>query len=399
MKLFGLTIFEKRSEETQNLKPVDETATGFSLGYYIKQIAASITLSAVFAAVELISNSLAQLPIHIRNKKTGELVEHPVEKIFYTSLISKFILMKQLVSDMLINGSGIAYIKRNQQGVPTGLVYCSKGEWSRTYDPLNGKILYQIPKCSTTSIQDKDVIDLYKNSFNGVEGKGLIAYALRALSIYNSAEQAAQNYYDSGCKIDGILKSSRRLSAKQQAAIQSAWQTAHNGYSSAAIPVLDIDLDYVPISGNANESQLLETRKFSIQEVARYFNINPMLLGDLEHTAYNSLEQAQLEFLQHTLMPYIELIQDEFNRKLFGWDSDYVIDLDENHAMIADKSATSNYLKTLTSAGILSINEARHQIGYRPIEGGDKHIIPFTDLSQNTIEDKNNNPQNQKEDE
>lgn len=390
MKLFGLNIFEKRSEETQNLKPVEESATGFSLGYYIKQMAASTTLSAVFAAVELISNSLAQLPIHIKNRKTGEIVEHPVEKIFYTSLLSKFILMKQLITDMLINGSGIAYIIRNSQKVPTGLVYCAKGEWSRTYDPLNGKILYQIPKCSTTSIPDTDVIDLYKNSQNGVDGKGLIFYALRTLSIYNSAEQAAQNYYDSGCKIDGILKSSRRLSTKQQSAIQAAWQTAHNGYSSAAIPVLDIDLDYVPISGNANESQLLETRKFSIQEVARYFNLNPMLLGDLSHTAYNSLEQAQLEFIQHSLMPYIELIQDEFNRKLFGWDSDYVIDLDENHAMVADKSATSNYLKTLTGAGILSINEARHQLGYQPIENGDDHIIPFTNLAQNTIEDQKN---------
>lgn len=390
MKIFGLNIFEKRSEETQNLKPVEDSATGFSLGYYIKQMAASTTLSAVFAAVELISNSLAQLPIHIKNKKTGEIVEHPVEKIFYTSLISKFMLMKQLITDMLINGSGIAYIIRNQQGVPTGLVYCAKGEWSRTYDPLNGKILYQIPKCSTSSIPDTDVIDLYKNTQNGVDGKGLIFYALRTLSIYNSAEQAAQNYYDSGCKIDGILKSSRRLSTKQQAAIQTAWQTAHNGYSSASIPVLDIDLDYVPISGNANESQLLETRKFSIQEVARYFNLNPMLLGDLSHTSYNSLEQAQLEYIQHTLMPYIELIQDEFNRKLFGWDSEYVIDLDENHALVADKSATSNYLKTLTSAGILSINEARHQLGYMPIEGGDTHIIPFTNLAQNTIEDQKN---------
>lgn len=390
MKVFGLNIFEKRSEETQNLKPVEDSATGFSLGYYIKQMAASTTLSAVFAAVELISNSLAQLPIHIKNKKTGEIVEHPVEKIFYTSLISKFMLMKQLITDMLINGSGIAYIIRNQQGVPTGLVYCAKGEWSRTYDPLNGKILYQIPKCSTSSIPDTDVIDLYKNTQNGVDGKGLIFYALRTLSIYNSAEQAAQNYYDSGCKIDGILKSSRRLSTKQQAAIQTAWQTAHNGYSSASIPVLDIDLDYVPISGNANESQLLETRKFSIQEVARYFNLNPMLLGDLSHTSYNSLEQAQLEYIQHTLMPYIELIQDEFNRKLFGWDSEYVIDLDENHALVADKSATSNYLKTLTGAGILSINEARHQLGYQPIENGDDHIIPFTNLAQNTIEDQKN---------
>ena len=153
---------------------------------------------------------------------------------------------------------------------------------------------------------------------------------------------------------------------------------------------MDIDLDYIPLSGNANDSQLLETRKFSIQEVARYFNINPMLLGDLTHTAYGTLEQAQLEFIQHTLMPYIQLIQDELNRKLFGWESEYYIDLDENHAMVADKNATGNYLKTLTSAGILSINEARHQLGMQPVEGGDEHYIPFTNLDQNSVEQHKN---------
>lgn len=396
MKLFGYTI-EKRSEETSNLTPAEDTnGAGFSLGYYVKQLQVSTTLSAVFAAVELISNSLAQLPIHIRKKKTNELAEHPIEKIFYTSLLSKFILMKQLVVDMLLNGSGIAYIKRNASGQPEKLIYCAKGEWSRVYDSLNGVIQYQIPKCSTSTISPEDVIDLYKNTNNGVEGKGLIFYALRALSIYNSAENAAQSYYESGCQVNGILKSSRRLSKKQEEAIKAAWNTAHNAYSTNSIAVMDIDLDYVPLSGNANDSQLLETRKFSIQEVARYFNISPILLGDLSHTSYNSIEQSQLEFVLHTLGPYIELIQDEFNRKLFGWDSEYYIDIDETHAMLADKTSTANYLSTMTKNGILSINEARHYIGMQPIEGGDKHIIPFTDLSQNTIEGNDKNTETDK---
>ena len=385
MKLFGYTI-ERRSEETANLTPTEEpSGAGFSLGYYVKQLQVSTTLSAVFAAVELISNSLAQLPIHIRKKKTNELVDHPIEKIFYTSLVSKFILMKQLVVDMLLNGSGIAYIKRNASGQPEKLIYCAKGEWSRVYDSLNGVIQYQIPKCSTSTIAPEDVIDLYKNTNNGVEGKGLIFYALRALSIYNSAENAAQSYYESGCQVNGILKSSRRLSKKQEEAIKTAWNTAHNAYSTNSIAVMDIDLDYVPLSGNANDSQLLETRKFSIQEVARYFNISPILLGDLSHTSYNSIEQSQLEFVLHTLGPYVQLIQDELNRKLFGWNSEYYIDIDEAHAMLADKTSTANYLSTLVTNGIISRNEARHMLNLQPVDGGSDIIIPYTKIEDNKI--------------
>ena len=70
-------------------------------------------------------------------------------------------------------------------------------------------------------------------------------------------------------------------------------------------------------------------------------------------------------------------------------DFQVVVDFDENYLLKSDKTSLSNYLKTLTSAGIISINEARNMLGYDDIEGGDRHIIPFTDINQNTI-DKDN---------
>ena len=65
--------------------------------------------------------------------------------------------------------------------------------------------------------------------------------------------------------------------------------------------------------------------------------------------------------------------------------------MDESHIMFADKTSTANYYSTLTKNGILSINEARHSLGFAPIENGDSHVIPYTDLSQNTIENQSDN--------
>jgi HK97 family phage portal protein len=164
------------------------------------------------------------------------------------------------------------------------------------------------------------------------------------------------------------------------------------------IAVLGSDLDYTPIGSTAAESQLLETRGFNIDEVARYFNISPQLLGDLAHTQYGSLEQAQLDFLMHCLMPYISMIEDEFNRKLLKpSESTLFIDLDENHIMKADKQATANYLSTLTSAGIMSINEARHLLDLAPVDGGDDLIIPYTNIEDNTIGKTKTNDKNTEE--
>ena len=151
-------------------------------------------------------------------------------------------------------------------------------------------------------------------------------------------------------------------------------------------------MDYTPIGSNANDAQMLETRRFNAEEVCRYLCIDPILLGISGASAYNSIEQAQLSFLSHCIYPLISLIEAEFNRKLLkpSEKSKIYIDFDENHIMFADKSATANYYSTLTKNGIMTINEARHNLGLTPKEGADELMIPFTDLSQNTIGGQNN---------
>lgn len=129
----------------------------------------------------------------------------------------------------------------------------------------------------------------------------------------------------------------------------------------------------------------METRLFTVSEVARFFNISPVLLGDLSHSSYATIEASQLEFLTHTLTPYIEILENEFNRKLISKEDNVVFDWDEMHLLLADKQSTASYLSTMVSSGIMSINEARHTINMEPIPDGDKHIIAYTDINQNTI--------------
>jgi len=90
----------------------------------------------------------------------------------------------------------------------------------------------------------------------------------------------------------------------------------------------------------------------------------------------------------------VEILQDEFNRKLAP-DGDVSIDFDELFLLKSDKQSTAQYLSTMVSSGILSINECRHFLGYEPIENGDDHIIAYTDINQNTI-NKNSEPDDDK---
>lgn len=359
------------------------------------------SISAVFSAVELITNSIAMLPIAV--KKENEVDKnHPINLLWDTPLMGKFNLMKQLVYDMIIHGEGICYIHRAKNGTPTKLTYCEHGSYNINYNQTAGTLTFNIPFLKKSKVDPKDVIYLYKNSNNGVEGRSIISYAKKIFDLCKYTDSAASDWFANGMNLSGILKVTGNPSQEEIDKIRANWKRLHSGEGNNGLAILKQNMSYEPIGTNASDSQLLETRLFNVSEVARFFNINPVLLGDLSKSSYNTLEQANLEFISHTLLPYISLIETEFERKLLTdtEKSVFSIDLDESYLLRADKTSTASYLSTLVSGGILSINEARAQLGFGEIEGGDKHIIAYTDVNQNTVEgNKEKNPDENNESE
>ena len=304
--------------------------------------------------------------------------------------------MKQLIWDLYVSGNGLFYIKRAADGSPIELIYCPNGSYSIVYNELKRELYYLIPFIGKRKIEPINVIHLTLNSKDGINGKGIPLFAKKILDIALATDTHAKNYFENGANIDGILKSSKPLTSAQKTDIKQSWQTVHGAGKSGGIAVIGADMTYDPIGSNANDAQMLETREFNAKAVCKYLNIDPILLGINGATAYNSIEQAQLSFLSHCIYPLISLIESEFNRKLLkpSERGKLYIDMDENHIMFADKTATSNYYSNLVKNGIMTINEARHSLGYCPMEGGDKLIIPFTKINDNTVGNNNTDDKN-----
>ena len=358
----------------------------------------AVSLSAVFAAIEIISNSIAELPLNVKTKednKTTIVKNHPLYNVFDSCLLTKYMLVKMLVVDMLLYGNGFAYIERSQDGTPINLVYCPHGTVSIQYNEQSRNLYYLIPSLRKGRIEPIDVIHILKNSYNGVEGKGILAYANRTIKLANYTEKAALDYFSSGMHVAGILTTnSPRLTEEQRNSIRNSWNQAH-GKNGTGMAVLESGMSYQAVSSNSKDSQLLETRLFNLQDVARFFSINPVLLGDLSHSSYSTIEASLLEFVTHTLYPYITLIENELKRKLIKpSEKGLYIDLDAGFILKSDKTSQSNYLSTLVKGGIMTINEAREQLGLNPMDGGDDLIIPYTNLDQNTIGSQNTNIDN-----
>ena len=385
--LGGKGIEQRHSNPNHNSEIINDTiAQALSFGF-LPLNNTSRNLGVVYRATEIISDAVAMLPIKVRKvaaKHSEDITGHPLHFCFKNMIMTKYIFMKKLIEDVIINGNGYAYIQRGSDGTPISLRYLSKGEVTVNYNKSTQTLTYTISNVKGIStVKHTDMIHLIKNTTDGVNGISVLSYANRSIKLANSTENSAVNFFQSGCNLSGLLKVNGTLSQKQRSDILSSW---NQGYSNGGngLVVIPGNMEYEQLSQNASDSQLLETREYNTIDVARFFGINPVLLGDLSKTSYSSLELIQQDFILHTLNHYILMVEEEFTRKLLN-NTDLVVNLDENYLLKIDKSTQASYYSTMLKSGVLCINEVREDMGLTPIDGGDDHVIPYTNLEQNTI--------------
>lgn len=375
---------EKRND---NLNYVTSYGESLMFSQLLNQYSA-MNISAVYRATEIISDSVAMLPIKIKDNKathTEEISTHPLNLVFESNILTKYNLIKLLIQSVLLKGNGFAYIERGNDGTVVNLRFLQNNDVVINYDKQKDKLYYTSDLIGQKKIEPCNMIHLVKNSYDGINGVSVISYASRAVKLSNNTENSANSFFTNGCNLSGVLTVQGQLNDKQRNDIRNSWNQAYsNGGNGLAI--LQGNMAYQPIQLNAADSQLLESRQFNVQDIARFFGISPVLLGDLSHSSYNTIEATQNQFLLHTLQPYITLVEQEFTRKLFKpSEKNLSINLDETALLKTDKTALASYYGSLLDKGVLCVNEVRKELGYSPINGGDRHLIAYTKIDDNTI--------------
>lgn len=382
--------------------PGDESAGGLGLTSLINSTKGNpMGISAVYAAVNIISNTIASIPIQVkdRDKEGYEDVIHDHYLLplfdYNENDITRFELIKYVVQSILLKGNGFIYVERDGVGKAKSLRWIPSENVTIVYNQTTNYLYYLCPLVSKKKIEPVNMLHFKINSNDGINGRSVILYANRTISNANYTEDSSINFYKSGCNLNGVIKVDGSLTPQQKQDIRDSWRESMNGNGLA---VLQGNMDYSPIQMNVMDAQLIESRQFNVNDIARFFNINPTLLGDLTHSSYNTLEAAQEEFLVHTLTPYITVIEQEMTRKLFPpSERRYFINLQETAILRTDKSSQADYYTKLLEKGVLSINEVRKAMGYNEIEGGDRHTVAYTDINQNTIENNNEIKDNEDE--
>jgi HK97 family phage portal protein len=159
--------------------------------------------------------------------------------------------------------------------------------------------------------------------------------------------------------LNGFIKVQGRLNDKQLNDIQNQWNRDNN-----SIKILQGNMEFVPLTVDPDDTQLLESRNFNILDIARFFGVPASKLNQKEGATYNGIESENIAFLSDTIQPLIEKIEDEFELKLLSEYEriNYEIKFDISKLLRTDLKAQSEYYRTLFNIGIFSQNEIRKQL-------------------------------------
>ena len=299
----------------------------------------AMQMTAVYACVRILSESIAGLPVHLyqyrENGSKEKAIDHPLYRILHDEPnpeMTSFVFRETLMTHLLLWGNAYSQIIRNEKGEIVALyplmpdrMTVDRDEHGRLYyeylvydgDDVDGRTGTD-PKANgkIVRLHPADVLHIPGLGFDGLVGYSPIAMAKNAIGLAIAAEEYGSKFYANGAAPSGVLEHPGTL--KDPGRVRESWQSTFGGSSNAnKVAVLEEGMKYTPISIAPNEAQFLETRKFQINEIARIFRVPPHMVGDLDKSSFSNIEQQSLEFVKYTLDPWVIRWEQALKKSLF----------------------------------------------------------------------------------
>jgi HK97 family phage portal protein len=212
-------------------------------------------------------------------------------------------------------------------------------------------------------------------------GTSRIKQAKDTLGLGLALEEYAGRFFGNGAYAGVVLEVPHELTQEQAAEIQTSWEAKHKGLGRSHRPaVLMNGMKATQLTVNPADSQMLDQRRFAVEEVARIFRVPPFMLGVTTpgSVSYNSVEQQMLYFTQHTVQPRVQALEDAFSRLLINENSFVKFNL--NSLVRADLATRTQAYSTAMLAGYMSVNEVRALEDMRDVPSGDVHRVPLQNI-------------------
>lgn len=364
-----------------------------STGVTVSETSA-LAVSAVFAAVRVISEAIGTLPLNVYRKdgqKRFLAPDHPAYRVLHSQANPEApasVARVALVAKMLLHGNSYAEIERDPlTGEVVNLWPLSFANVTPWRDN-DGFLFYRCTpyQGNIVDFAPEDILHFRGFSLDGLIGVSVIRQARESLGLNISLERYGAGFFGRGARPGVLLKHPGRLSDDARKRLREGWEQIHQGgENSHRTAILEEGMEVSTVSVPNDDAQFLESRKFGVEEIARWFGLPLSRLRVQGATAFSNIEQDGIDFVVNTLRPHLVRMEQEISIKLFPH-GDYYAEHSVEGLLRGDIQTRYNTYAIGRNNGWLSVNDVRQMEGQPPIEGGDTYMQPLNmqTISQQT---------------
>ncbi|WP_426958929.1 phage portal protein [Muricoccus radiodurans] len=348
---------------------VNPTASGAYVGPHMAE-----NLATVLACVNAISTVLASMTprvYFVAPKGRTELPTHPVARLLRVPNAEQTWpdWLEWTMAQVLLHGNAVSAVETDRAGRPVALRPLPWGA-VQLYRLSSSRLAYDVVQSSgrVRRYFAEEVFHLRDRSDDGVIGRSRISRARDVIGNAAALQEWSGSMWQNQVTPSGVLIHPKSLSDEAHGHLKQSLQERHSGPSNARrFMVLEEDMKWQSIGVSPEDAEALASRRFTVEELCRLFQVPPPIVQDLSHGTFTNSREAGRWFAQFTLAPWARKIEAEFSRSVFSAsDADCVLEVDMSDLLRGDAEARWQSHKIAVEAKILDPDEVREIEGWNP---------------------------------
>jgi HK97 family phage portal protein len=303
----------------------------------VKDFDAAMTQSAFWASVRLLTETVAAMPLVCFESDAATTVKQPRADYDLWRLLNyqpnRYQTRIEFFESMMLNlvTWGNAYMTIERLGSRIVSVIVLPSSQTEAVLLADGSVVYQYTDAnSNIKVYSEDSIWHVKIFGNGIVGLSPLGYAGNTLGLSKNLSDRQATLSANGGKTNGILTVDQALKPEQKAQIQESFAGLNEGNQDRLF-VLEAGFNYQQTGLSPTDQQLLESRRFSIEDIARFMGVPSVLINDQNTSTWGSgIAEINTGFLKLNLKPYLERIEASIKRHLMPRSDWETIDIEFN---------------------------------------------------------------------
>ena len=349
----------------------------------------AMNIATVYRCVNLLADSVANLPVQYMRLRGGIFEEDKSDRLHYLlnvqpdSYLSAVDFWRLAVQYLLLQGNAyIVPVMRVEGGAPVIERLALVDPTTVAHDVVNDTYTINDANAGISGVYgENEVVHIKNYTRDGKTGLSTIGFARVALGITRTGDNETLNRFANGGNVRGIISNDTSVRGFGEYQDQQLSKTATDidGQFRAGARIVSLpgQVQFSPLSLSSTDMQFLETRKFSVREICRFFGVHPSFVFDDTSNNYKSAEMANVAFLSNTLNPILRKIEVELHRKLVAPSlcCKRRFQFDRRGLYACDLDSRIRYQTQTIAAGIYTVNEWRAEENKPAVEGGDRVLV------------------------